>query len=430
LIGDAPSRLGTAHAASTDDTSRDLGPLVESALRLMDLSGRAPAAIATLDGPRVKHATTESADEFARAMHGASLARSELEEARREGDRHGLKVGSLAGLLRVGVVLAGRGLQIERVSGGACELCGCADEAAFRQTWQMLGPLLRRSLDDSASGRRGGLPLLVELRPGHTVQAEVQRLEGSVEEYLVVLTDPRALEAVENDARLQRQLEGLGRVYRTLAHELRAPLGAVMLNLDLLQESLGGSEQRNDRARRLVGVLRRELDRLNRSLCGILTGTVPEASPERFDLAGSLRDLVALLAPQARRQSVELEVRLPDDPLPVHGYPDRLRQAFLNVAVNALEAMPHGGRLLLEARREGTWARVAVRDSGRGIPVAALPRVYDPEFTTKDGGSGIGLYVARAAVELHGGEIGVYSPPGQGTAVHVAVPLAAGAALA
>lgn len=323
MTGDAPSLLGAALAATTDDTSRDLGPLVESALKLVKLSDHAPTTMVARDGPRVSQAAAAS-DGFARALYGAGFARSDLEEDRRQGDRRGL--------------------------------------------------------------------------------------------------------ALEDDARLQRQLQGLARVYRTLAHELRAPLGAVMLNLDLLQESLGEDVHPNERAQRLVGVLRRELDRLNRSLHGILTGTLPDASPERFDLGGSLRDLVVLLAPQARRQSVELEVHLGDDPLPVRGYPDRLRQAFLNVAVNALEAMPHGGRLRLEARRDGTWARVAVRDSGPGIPAAALPRVYDPEFTTKDGGSGIGLHVARAAVELHGGEIGVSSRPGHGTAVHVAVPLAPGAA--
>jgi signal transduction histidine kinase len=111
----------------------------------------------------------------------------------------------------------------------------------------------------------------------------------------------------------------------------------------------------------------------------------------------------------------------------VRGYPDRLRQAFLNVAVNALEAMPRGGRLTLEARRDGTQARIAVRDTGPGIPAATLQRVYDPDFTTKDGGSGIGLHVARAVVELHGGEIGVESEPGRGTDVLVVVPLAASA---
>jgi signal transduction histidine kinase len=374
----------------------------------------------------VPPAATATSDEFARALHGASRVRSELEEARRQSERRGLHVADLPGLLRIGVVLAGRELQLEHFSGRARELCRCADDAAFREAWRVLRPVLRRSLDESPSRPHEGGPLLVEVRPGHTVRAELHRLDGSAEEYLVVLSDPRALEAVENDARLLRQLEGLGRVYRTLAHELRAPLGAVMLNLDLLQESLGGDDRWNEPARRLVGVLRRELDRLNRSLHGILTQTVPEASPEKFDLAGSLGDLAALLAPQARRQSVELELRLQDDPLPVRGYPDRLRQAFLNVAVNALEAMPRGGRLLLEARRDGPWARIALRDTGPGIPAAALPRVCDLDFTTKNGGSGIGLHVARAVVELHGGEIGVVSRPGHGTAVLVAVPLASG----
>jgi signal transduction histidine kinase len=152
---------------------------------------------------------------------------------------------------------------------------------------------------------------------------------------------------------------------------------------------------------------------------------VPGTPAETFDLTGSLADLAALLGPQARRQAVDLVARLPDEQMPVHGYPDRLRQAFLNVAVNALEAMPRGGRLTLSARRDGARARVALRDDGPGIPPEALPRVYDPDFSTKEGGSGVGLHVARALVELHGGEIRVESAPGGGTCVRVAVPLAA-----
>jgi len=197
----------------------------------------------------------------------------------------------------------------------------------------------------------------------------------------------------------------------------------------LLQENLGGDNGRwNDRARRYMGVLRSELHRLNRSLHGIFTQTVPEASPQKFDLAGSLSDLGALLAPQARRQSVELELRVQDAPLPVHGYPDRMRQALLNVAVNALEAMPNGGRLRVEACREGGRARVALRDTGPGIAADALPRLCDPEFSTKDGGSGIGLHVARAIVELHGGEFRIESDLGRGTDVLVLMPLAEGGA--
>jgi signal transduction histidine kinase len=321
----------------------------------------------------------------------------------------------------VGVVRVGRGLRIEQVNARALELCGCADATSFDEAWEALACVLRPSLE-APSPADDARPLLVDLGAGRRVEAELHRLGAAGGDHLVLLRDPRALEAVEDDARLLRQLDGLGRVYRTLAHELRAPLGAVMLNLDLLQESVAGGGW-NERARRCIRVLREELQRLNRSLHGIVTQTVPEAAPQEFDVTASLSDLVALLAPQARRQAVELDLRVGQGALRVRGYPDRLRQAFLNVAVNALEAMPRGGRLTVEARRDGRRVLVALRDTGPGIPRDALPRVYDPDFTTKQGGSGIGLHVARAVVELHGGEIGVASRPGRGTEVRVAVPL-------
>ena len=107
---------------------------------------------------------------------------------------------------------------------------------------------------------------------------------------------------------------------------------------------------------------------------------------------------------------IEVVARLETGTLPIRGYPDRLRQAFLNVAVNALEAMPRGGRLTVVARREEGQAVVEIADTGPGIPKDALERIYEPDFSTKEGGSGIGLYVARALVELHGGLIRVESP--------------------
>jgi two-component system sensor histidine kinase FlrB len=105
------------------------------------------------------------------------------------------------------------------------------------------------------------------------------------------------------------------------------------------------------------------------------------------------------------------------------GYRDRLKQAFLNVAVNALEAMPRGGRMCIEMEEREDRVRVDVRDSGPGIPAELMARIYDSDFTTKGGGSGIGLYVARTVVLLHGGAIEAQSAPGQGTTVHVDLPL-------
>jgi signal transduction histidine kinase len=212
-----------------------------------------------------------------------------------------------------------------------------------------------------------------------------------------------------------------------MAHELKAPLSAMIINLDLLRESLVAGEkaepERERRQRHYVEVLRDELNRLNRSLYGILTQTVPDAKPLEFDVVASLADLAALLAPQARRQGIQLGTNFSEEPLVVRGYPDRLRQAFLNVAVNALEAMPRGGRLTVEAQKDATQVRVALRDTGPGIGPEALERIYDLDFSTKEGGSGIGLCVARALVELHGGEIRVESAAGRGTDVFVSLPL-------
>ena len=307
-------------------------------------------------------------------LRSAGQVKGELEDARRESERRGLQVGALARILQVGVVVAGPDLDVDYVSARALELCGCADEAAFRRG--VAGARARDSPvargDPREAGREPDLPRS-RSRRGVRCRPSCTGWQGPVEDYLVLLSDPRALEAVEVDARLERQIDGLGRVYRTLAHELRAPLGAMLISLDLLQDEPRPRGPVPSATRRHVDVLHEELDRLSRSLSGILTQTVPGAPPEMFDLAVSLADLVALLAPQARRQAVDLEARLPDEPLPVRGYPDRLRQAFLNVAVNALEAMPRGGRLIVEARPDGARASVALRDNGPGIPRRPCP---------------------------------------------------------
>lgn len=394
----------------------------------VQLSRRAATITAVLEGTRPPLARLAQTDEFARALKAASRVKGALEDARRQSARRGQQVGALADLLRVGVVLVRRDFEVDYASDRARELLGSTDEPTFKQAWEALRPLIREAAGRPAPDD-GSRTVLIK---GHgVVEAELHPLEAEgCDDYVVLLRNPGALEALEADARLASQLEGLGRVYRTMAHELRAPLSAMMINLDLLRESLAEREASDaepaERQRRYVEVLRDELIRLNGSLHGILTQTVPEAKPSAFDIAESLSDLVTLLAPQARRQGIELQARLADRPLRVRGYPDRLRQAFLNVAVNALEAMPRGGTLVVEARRQDGHTLVALRDTGPGIPPESLERIYEPDYSTKQGGSGIGLYVARALVELHGGTIRVESGVGRGTEVKVTLPPASG----
>jgi signal transduction histidine kinase len=121
---------------------------------------------------------------------------------------------------------------------------------------------------------------------------------------------------------------------------------------------------------------------------------------------------------------VELLTQLGEAAVVMVGYRDRLKQTFLNVAVNALEAMPTGGRMSIEMTVESaTTAIVRISDTGRGIPAELLARIYERDFTTKGGGSGIGLYVARSLVEMHGGQIAVESHEGRGTHVDVRLPI-------
>jgi signal transduction histidine kinase len=112
-----------------------------------------------------------------------------------------------------------------------------------------------------------------------------------------------------------------------------------------------------------------------------------------------------------------------DEPVLMVGHRDRLKQTFLNIAVNGLEAMPQGGRMSLEMQVEGSRVRVTIADTGRGIPSEVLARIYERDFTTKGTGSGIGLYVARTLVEMHGGEIRTESHEGRGTRVEVTLPI-------
>jgi signal transduction histidine kinase len=367
-------------------------------------------------------------DEFARALRAAGRVRRALSDARRETSRLQQSFNALAQAMKMGVVLLRGRDEPDFANARALELLGSASTAELKARWPEVRPALEPVLAGLAEGPGPTAPVQLEL-PGAGVaklRVEAYRLGGAGDEYLILLNDPDILDALETDVRLASQLDGLARVYRTVAHELRAPLSAMMIHLDLLRESLSSDapEQHQEAQQRYVVVLREELERLNRSLSAVLTQTLPATEQrDRFDLRDALGELSALLAAQARRQGVALRTRLPETPTVMVGYRDRLKQSFLNVAVNALEAMPQGGRMGLEMDVDDTFAIVRVSDTGRGIPAELLARIYEKDFTTKGGGSGIGLYVARALIEMHGGEIRVESEAGRGTLVEMSLPI-------
>jgi signal transduction histidine kinase len=369
-------------------------------------------------------------DEFSRVAQAAGRVREALGRARQESTRMQKSFSALAQAMDMGVLVIRGDRGPEFANARAFELFGVPDLQGLKDRWPEVCARLEPFLDPLRRGDAASPPGRMEL-PGvgvASLRVEVFRLGGSdADELLVLLNDPEILAALETDVRLASQLQGVARVYRTVAHEVRAPLSAMMIHLDLLRESLarpGAPAEARESQERYVRVLRDELGRLNRSLTEALTQTLPPSDQrDTFDLRDALSELGTLLAPQARRQGVELETRMPDTPVMLVGFKDRLKQSFLNIAVNALEALPGGGRVGLQMDMEGSEVRVRIGDDGPGIPGDLLAQIYERDFTTKGKGSGIGLYVARALVEMHGGRISVASRVGHGTEVEVRLPV-------
>lgn len=410
------------------------GVFLLGGLLQFQISRQAASIAATLED--AVPASTERADrplqgdEFSRVLRAAGRVRQALSAARQETSRLQEGFTALAQAMRMGVLLLRGDREPDFANPRALELLGFPTLEDLKAGWPTIRATLEAELGRLEPGAGQAPAVHIEL-PGPGVpklRVEIYRLgEEDRAEHLVLLNDPEILDSLETDVRLASQLHGLARVYRTVAHELRAPLSAMMINLDLLRESLAGhgadDEAKEDQERYVV-VLREELERLNRSLSEALTQTLPPGDHrDKFDLREALAELGTLLAPQARRQGVDFRIRMPDAPVILVGFRDRLKQSFLNIAVNALEALPTGGRMTMEMAIEGAQVRVRITDTGRGIPAAVLARIYDRDFTTKGTGSGIGLHVARALVEMHGGQTQVESREGHGTQVEVRLPI-------
>ncbi len=373
-------------------------------------------------------------DEFSQVLEAAGKLGKELNETRERSSQAQRRVSALANFMDVGVLLLRADKKIEFANAAARQLLGHRGPGELEQQWGSLQPLLDEALDHSRQGRSPGTPVDVEIPANgraRRLRVELHRPEEDEHEgFLVLLKDRDMLDAFETDLRLATQMRGLARVYGALAHELRAPLGAMAINLEMLNDALRADAENDprlrDRQQRYAEVLREELARLNRSLVSVLNQTTSLGeSRERFDVRALIRDLEALLAPQAKQQHVTLDVQLPQTEIALIGQRDRLKQALLNIATNALEAMPDGGRMSLSLEPENGHAIVSIRDTGPGIPPEVMEKIYGMHFTTKSGGTGIGLYVARSVVESHGGDIQVQSQGGQGTCFRVRLSLAA-----
>ncbi|MEZ5286254.1 MAG: ATP-binding protein [Vicinamibacterales bacterium] len=225
-------------------------------------------------------------------------------------------------------------------------------------------------------------------------------------------------------ADLTRRVASLGRLTAGVAHEVKNPLNAMTIHLELLKQKLASPDPMG--ASRHAEVIGTEIRRLDDVVQGFLKFVRPEdvtlAPVKVKSLIGAVLEAVA---PEAERAHVTSEHACQDAALAIEGDESLLRQAFLNLAQNAIQAMPRGGRLRVacSVARDGR-VEIRVQDTGDGIAPEHLARIFDLYFTTKKRGSGIGLSLVFRTIQLHNGDIDVESTLGTGTTFVIKLPQA------
>lgn len=224
----------------------------------------------------------------------------------------------------------------------------------------------------------------------------------------------------------EQQSALLGHLASGLAHEIRNPLSTLSINLQLLREDWGRPvTEREQRGARRIDTLLRETERLERVLDDLLRFAAGhQLRLERRDLNAVVDELADFYTPQAERFRIRL-VRDLAPGLPLAEFDaNLLRQALHNLLLNAQQAMPQGGeiRVRTSSPRPGA-VRVEVSDTGPGIPPDSIDKIFNLYYSTKPGGTGLGLPMAKKIVEEHRGTIAVESAPGQGTAFTVTLPV-------
>jgi signal transduction histidine kinase len=237
---------------------------------------------------------------------------------------------------------------------------------------------------------------------------------------LLTMRDAESVRRIEDEIEISRRLSATGRLTRGVAHEVKNPINAIVLHLQLLQNKV---QQDDPDTRRHMDIIGNEIHRLDRVVQILVDFMRPrDLHLEEIDMRKILEEVGVLASPEVERHGIRLAQDLPQEPLVVRVDPDLIKQAILNLVLNGVQAMTQGGTLILAARRDDESILIEVRDQGGGIPVEVQEKIFELYFTTKKGGSGIGLAQTYQIMQWHYGSVEFDTIVGAGTTFRLRLP--------
>ncbi|MFZ1138611.1 MAG: ATP-binding protein [Candidatus Sulfotelmatobacter sp.] len=237
---------------------------------------------------------------------------------------------------------------------------------------------------------------------------------------LLIMRDTESVRRIGDEIEMSRRLSASGRLTRGVAHEVKNPINAIVLHLQLLRNKL---EQQEPDTRRHMDIIDTEIRRLDRVVQTLVDFTRPrDLHLEEIDLRRLMEDVAQLAAPDAEQHGVTIQRHMPEQRLPIKVDIDLMKQALLNVVINGVQAMPQGGLLTISARRENNAVVAEIRDEGGGIPRDMHDKIFELYFTTKKDGSGIGLAQTYQILQWHYGSVDFESTEGTGTVFRFHIP--------
>lgn len=338
-------------------------------------------------------------------------------------------VNSLSSALGVGVILLDTECGVKYASELAVRLL--ASESIQDDATDTKLPLLGKIVERVKNVRyKAGLKFVLEVSDNKRLAVSVGKatnVDGDSPGYVISVQDQTGSQELELEARLRERLASVGELAAGMAHEIRNPLTSIRGFMQLLRQRLVEGQMKAET--RYADYVLEEIDRANHVVTSFLSLAKPRDEIWLLvDVNELLAKMLQLMENQAMLKGVYMTWQfMPSIPL-IRGKPEALMQVFLNIATNALQATPKGGSVHILTRAQGDNVLVSVQDSGTGISSDVQSRIFNPFYSTKEGGTGLGLALCQKIVEEHRGEIQVESTLGLGSCFIVCLPIASASA--